>query len=55
MSIRLNVRRALAASTCVLAFGIAAAPAFAQQAQTSTMETLVQSLMKKGVISQKDG
>jgi len=58
MSVRVSLRRALAVSASVVALGLAAAPASAQAqgpASASTMETLVQSLMKKGVISQKDG
>src|SRR6201991_3771463 len=62
MSVRCNARGIgrglLAVSASVLALGLAMAPASAQTSSaqsTSTMETLVQSLMKKGVLSKTDG
>jgi len=58
MSVRSNIRRAAVLSASILALGLAAAPAQAQTSSSqasSTVETLVQSLMKKGVVSKKDG
>lgn len=52
-----NIRRTLGLSASVLAIALAVTPALAQQqaASTSTVETLIRSLMKKGAVSQKDG
>jgi hypothetical protein len=59
MSVRFSARRTLTVSASVLALGLAAAPAFAQSASPAATETavdnLVQNLMKKGVVSKKDG
>jgi hypothetical protein len=59
MSVRFNARRALRVSASVLALGVVANSAFAQAVTPATTETamdhLVQNLVKKGVVSKKDG
>lgn len=59
MFVGFKVRRALIVSASVLALGLAAQPALAQAAAPNPTETamfnLVQSLVKKGVVSRKDG
>ncbi|HEY4079016.1 MAG TPA: putative porin [Rhizomicrobium sp.] len=61
MSVGFNVRRALCLSVSLVALGMAAPPAFAQasavppNATETAMYNLVQSLVKKGVVTRKDG